>query len=278
MSQAECRRRVRYACLLLLWVAFPLSARGEGLVFVQGYLDKGQGWRESGIAQILRDAGWRDGGHLRLSPAGVYASRPEAVRGKLFYTLALPTEAPLGYQLPYLEGFMDFVRERHPRETLVLAGHSAGGVLARLYMVRHPEAGVDALITFASPHLGTGNAELGGMLGQSPLGWFAPFLGAQTLNRSQGLYHDLVRERPGTMLFWLNRQQHPQAWYVAVVREDDSLLGLGGDFVVADWSQDMNNVYALRGRVRTIRVPGGHGLAQSDGALLVRILSQLQRS
>jgi hypothetical protein len=145
-------------------------------------------------------------------------------------------------------------------------------------MVRHPQAGVDALVTFASPHLGTGSAEVGSMLGQSPLSWVAPFVGAHALNRSQGLYLDLARERPGTFLFWLNRQEHPQARYVAVVRHDDSLLGLGGDLLVADWSQNMNNVYALRGRVRTVRVSRGHGLDHTDGPLLVRVLEQLQRS
>ena len=61
------------------------------------------------------------------------------------------------------------------------------------------------------------------------LGWFTPFLGAHTLNRSQGLYQDLARERPGSLLFWLNRQEHPPARYVAVVRHDETILGMGGD-------------------------------------------------
>jgi len=271
------RRLVVYGWLVVLWL-LPGAAWAEALVLVQGYLGGADGWREAGVTDALLGAGWHDGGHLSLSPAGVHASRPAGGGVKRFYTLTLPTEAPLGYQLRHLESYMDYVRDRHPQETLIIAGHSAGGVLARLYMVRHPEAGVGALITLASPHLGTGSAEVGTMLGESPLAWFAPFLGGQTLNRSQGLYQDLARERPGTLLFWLNRQEHPPARYISIVREDDSPLGLGGDLVVADWSQDMNNVYALRGRARSVRVSGGHGLDESDGPLLVRILEHLQRS
>ncbi len=114
------------------------------------------------------------------------------------------------------------------------------------------------------------------MAGQSPLGWVAPFVGGSTLNRSQALYGDLVRERPGSLLFWLNRQAHPPATYVSIVRQDDSLFGLGGDLVVAARSQDMNQVYALRGRAWAIRTSGGHGLQASDGELLLRILRRLQ--
>ena len=158
-----------------------------------------------------------------------------------------------------------------------MVGHSAGGVLARLYLVRQPDSGVDALITIASPHLGTGSAELGAMAGQSPLAWVAPLLGGDTFNRSQSLFQDLVRERPGSLLFWLNRQPHPRARYIAIVRDDDSLLGLG-EVIVPTWSQDMNNVYALRGWVRTITVPAGHNLEETDGRLLARILRYLQSS
>jgi len=250
----------------------PLAVQAEALVLVQGYL--GDGWRDSGIIPALEAAGWEDGGRLSAGPHGVRGALRQG--GRRYYTLVLPTEAPMGHQLGYMERYLAFLRARHEHETLILAGHSAGGVLARLYMVRHPEMGIDALITIASPHLGTGSAEVGAMAGQSPLGWVAPFFGGSTLNRSQALYGELVRERPGSLLFWLNRQAHPPATYVSIVRQDDSLFGLGGDLVVAARSQDMNQVYALRGRAWAIRTAGGHGLQASDGQLLLRILRQLQ--
>jgi pimeloyl-ACP methyl ester carboxylesterase len=170
---------------------------------------------------------------------------------------------------------MQFLNTVLRARDFILAGHSAGGVLARLYMVQHPEAGVTALITIASPHRGTDSAELGLLVGQSPLGWMAPFFGGQVLNRSQALFHDLSRERPANLLFWLNRQEHPPAQYISVVRTDDSLLGLG-DLIVPSWSQDMNQVYALRGRARKITAGSNHALQPADGQLLVRILRSLQ--
>ena len=102
-------------------------------------------------------------------------------------TVDLPSEAPLFVQLQVLVPQVEYLRTHHSEEHLFLAGHSAGGVLARLYMVTHPKVPVAALITIASPHLGTGAAEIGLMAGDSPLGFLAPLVGGSTLNRSQGL-------------------------------------------------------------------------------------------
>ncbi len=269
----------RTACLWLMFLllATPAVSLGEALVFVHGYLSDANAWHSAGITAELEAVGWRDAGELKPTPWGVRSDKGAVGGSKRYYTVFLPTEATLGHQLQHLENYLDHVRHRHPHESLTLVGHSAGGVLARLYLVRHPAAKVTALITIASPHLGTRSAELGAMAGESPLGWIAPLLGGSTLSRSQSLYRELVRERPGTLLFWLNRQPHPDARYVAVVRREDSLLGLG-DFVVPTWSQDMNNVYALRGRVHTLPVAGGHGLQAEDGRLLARILRRLQSS
>jgi hypothetical protein len=142
-------------------------------------------------------------------------------------------------------------------------------------MVQNPRSGVGALVTIASPHLGTDTAEIGSLIGQTPLSWFAPMVGAGTLNRSQALYRDLSRENPQGVLFWLNRQPHPAARYVSVVRADSSLLG---DLVVPSASQDMNHVPALRGRSVRIEVRDGHGLSPGDGPVLVEILERLRRS
>ena len=79
-----------------------------------------------------------------------------------------------------------------------------------------------------------------------------------------------------TSIFWLNRQAHPQARYLSVVR--DERLSWFGDLVVPVWSQDMNQVYALRGRALTIPTSGGHSITAEDGELLVRLLRRLRLS
>lgn len=258
---------------IMLLLGLSVTSSAATLVLLQGYLGDEDDWRETGITRLLAQNGWDDAGTLRSTPYGIRADRRPPQSSRRIYTVALPSEAPLMVQLRYLEQYLDAIREFYPHESLLLAGHSAGGVLGRLYMVTHPDQPIGALITFASPHLGTESAEIGAMAGSSPLGWIAPLVGGSTLNRSQSLYYDLVRERPGSLLFWLNHQEHPSSVYVSVVRDDDGLLNLG-DLVVPAWSQDMNQVAALRGRSRKILTQGGHGLSLEDGELLLKILKK----
>ena len=268
---------VRNCARLALVICCLLPARGitETLVFVQGYLGTADNWRDSGITAVLQRHGWQDAGYLSLSRQGVRVSRPKVDSNKRFFTLDLPTEAPLQIQANYLAGYLDYIRYHYPGSALMLAGHSAGGVVARLYMVQHPDVGVAALITIASPHLGTESAELGLVVGQSPLALFAPLFGGEVFNRSQRLYRDLARQQPNNLLGWLNHQPHPPASYASIVRsKDDETFGLG-NLIVPAWSQDLNQVYALRGRAWTIRVNGGHALRAEDGKLLVNILARL---
>ena len=251
---------------IILLLVFSATTPAETLVLLQGYLGDEDYWREAGITRLLAQNGWDDAGTLRSTLYGIRADRPPPESHRRLYTVALPSEAPLMVQLRYLEHYLDVIHERYPHESLLLAGHSAGGVLGRLYMVTHPDRPVGALITFASPHLGTKSAELGAMASDSPLSWVAPLFGGSTLNRSQILYYDLVRERPGSLLFWLNREAHPSSIYFSIVRDDD--------LVVPAWSQDMNQVAALRGRARKILTSGGHALSRQDGELLLQILRQ----
>jgi triacylglycerol lipase len=255
----------------------PGMAAAEAMVLIQGYLGDDDPWRRSGVAVAFQQSGWQDGGHLLDGPEGVRRNGPDHKSPRSFYTLALPTEAPLLVQARYLERYMAYLMLRHEGESVTLVGHSAGGVLARLYMVQHPKIRIAALITIAAPHLGTGTAEAGLMASQSPLGWVAPFMGADSINRSQGLYYDLSREQPGNLLFWLNRQPHPQSRYVAVIHKDGGLFGMG-DLVVPEWSQNMNNVATLRGVVVSVAAPGEHTLNAADGPLLLELLHRLQSS
>lgn len=268
---------MRRLALLLFLGLFSFNISAEVLVLLQGYLGEDDPWRRSGVAGALISAGWQDGGHLHASPGGVISTVPPSGAPRHFYTVAVPTEAPLLVQLRHLKPLMGYVRSRHATETLRLAGHSAGGLLGRLYMVHYPDAAISALITIASPHLGTEVAEVGRVVGQSPLGWLAPLVGVESINRSQGLYHDLMREQSGNLLFWLNRQPHPVARYISVVRRDDGAFPFDNDMVVEAWSQDMNRVPVLQGRSELVLTTGDHSLNPGDGTLLVNLLLGLQR-
>ena len=126
--------------LAALWLAFlvvrPISA--DMLLLLQGYLGDDDPWRDSGAAAALSIDGWVDGGRMHPTPRGTVLQGPD--RGaKRYYTVDLPSEAPLFVQLQVLVPQVEYLRTHHPEERLFLAGHSAGGVLARLYMVTHPK-------------------------------------------------------------------------------------------------------------------------------------------
>lgn len=262
------RKGFVFFLLLGLWNPLPLMA--EALVLIQGHLSHDDSWRRSGVAMALVSSGWQDGGHLHSEPQGVMLYGPPRQGERQFYTLTLDSSAPLLIQQHQLLPYIHYLAARHAGEPLHLAGHSAGGVVARLFMVSQPEISIHTLISLASPHLGTGLAEVGRMIGQSPLGWVTPWLGANEIHRAQVLYHDLSREQPGNLLYWLNRQPHPEAHYVSLLRDSDALIPL--------WSQDMNRVPALQGRASMRVLPGGHNLHPADGHILAETLHQIGRT
>jgi triacylglycerol lipase len=259
--------------LLLLTLLLPNLASAATLILIHGYQNDGDIWRRSGIAGLLHQSGWIDQGHLVPVPGGAAPLLPSPMAGaNRLYTLSLPDEAPLLVQSDFLANYLNEVARRHPDEPMLLVGHSAGGVVARVAMVRQPQRPVAALVTIASPHLGTETVELGILAGNSPFAWVAPWVGAGMVNRSQALYHDLRAEYPGSHLFMLNRQPHPASNYISLVRPESAFLFGSGDTVVPTFSQDMNNVAALAGRVTTLPAPGRHGLNPADGVQLVHLL------
>ncbi|MDZ7750960.1 MAG: alpha/beta fold hydrolase [Gammaproteobacteria bacterium] len=269
------RPSLRALCwVFLLFMLGPVSAGAEVVVLVHGYLGDRDSWAEAEIPKALTGAGWVHGGHVLTTPQGArlqpFTRRPVTPS---FFAVELPSEAPLAFQAGRLADAMAELTRHFPDQEFILVGHSAGGVVARLYVVTQPEAPVGGLVTIASPHLGTSKAGLGLMAGQSPLGMMAPFVGLGGLNRSQGLFADLLPARPRSTLFWLNHQEHPDIPYVSIVRREGGWKD--GDLVVPEASQHLGNVPALQGRARSVMSDGGHLLTPRDGPLLVRILAGL---
>ena len=267
--------RLRSLLIAVLLLLPPTSAAAQTVVLVQGYLGSGNDWRRAGIAAALYKAGWQDIGQLSLGPYGVTRLGVTDNHRKRFVTVALPTEAPVMVQADILAKYVGALQAAHPEDDVILVGHSAGGVVARAFMVKYRPPAVKALITIASPHLGTYLAEVGRAVGNSPLSWFAPFFGGSTVHRSQALYRDLSRENPGNLVGWLNRTAHPKAKYYAIIRAQDVRRPADGDAIANAYQQDLNQVAALRGRAKTIVTPGRHGLQPGDGPLIVNILREM---
>lgn len=261
-----------FALLIFAWL-MPFTVHAQVLVLLHGYLGQGSSWRLTGVTHVLNRAGWEDGGHLRIENDEVLNYRKGmSGQDRTYYTLEMPSEAPVMVQSRLLARYMKAISQNHPGESLNIAGFSSGGIVGRAYMVmrKDDEPRVATLVTIATPHLGTQLAELGTRLQQTPLSWMAPFVGASEFNRSDVLFREMRPEQPGTLLYWLNRQEHPTANYISVIKGGNSFLG--GDFVVPAYSQNMNNVIALRGTSNIIRSTGGHMLTYEDALLLVQIM------
>jgi len=258
----------------IFWIyLFSHSVLADRLVFVQGYIEESSNWATSGVVQQLESHQWHKGGAYYYTKQGLgqkasqYQSAPNQ-----YFTVELPTEASLREQAFYLTAYLKHLRSVSPYERLILVGHSAGGVLSRLVMVQNPSLNVSMLITIASPHLGSDLAELANLVGSTPLALFTPFIGAETLNRSQGLYADLLPEQPGRFLYELNRQPHPKAQYISIVRNPNAEDG--GDLVVPAYSQDMRQVFVLKNKARSYIVNGGHSLNSDDGLLIFDLITR----
>jgi triacylglycerol lipase len=249
-----------FSLLFLSLLSLPSHA-GLSLVLIHGYLSDGSAWRPTGIVYTLQQAGWIDAGHL-FPNSQIPKAVPSPAKHYV-YTVTLPSEAPLPMQAQWLDFYLRNLQERHPNNSLILVGHSTGGVVARLVMVTSGIP-IEGLVTIATPHLGTDKAEWGALLSNSPFSWVAPFFGLDTINRSRSLYRDLMREHPSNLLFWLNRQPHPKAFYVSIIRVRDEW--------VPPYSQDLNDVPALHGLAKTITTVGTHSLHPADGPILVSLL------
>ncbi len=263
-----------FALVCALFTLSPGAVFADTLLLVPGYLGSAQSWRGNLIPNGLSRAGWLDAGHLSVGPRGTFVPRYKVGGKKRLYTIDIPTEAPLVVQADLIAQYVALVQRRHKGERVILVGHSAGGVASRLAMVRHPDLKVYGLLTIASPHLGSGMADLGRDVSNSPLSWFAPFMGANTINRSRALYHDLGREGPHNLLGWLNRSPHPDAHYVSVIRTENGDVA-SGDSMTVGWRQNMNFVPALRGRARTYVSIGNHALRPADAVLIAQILEHI---
>ncbi|GAB6041539.1 esterase/lipase family protein [Endothiovibrio diazotrophicus] len=269
----------RSPLLALLWLALLVAtpARADLLVLVHGWAADADTWFRSGVVPVLEGHGWRDGGVVVAGPGGVYRVGGRGDGERTVYRAQSIAEAPLTLQAGQLLAELRYLRARYPDQPLHLVGHSAGGLVARLALVAPGAPRVDTLITIATPNLGTGRA-LQGLEVAEGRPFFCPGPGVDFLKEmvgggsyrylrdSRAALVDLTPVAPGNLTDWLNRQPHPDIAYYAVVRQ-------GGDALVPAFSQDLNQVPALRGRATLYLTPAGHGLTPADGELVARILS-----
>ena len=260
-----------------------VGAKADILVLVHGYLGSADSWEASGVNSVLEANGWKRGGLISSSPdavAPVYVGPGKDANNKV-YVVDLPAEAPIAVQTDQFLGMLATIQTMHPDDPLIIVGHSAGGIVARMALVRGQPENIKALITIASPHVGTtrANQAIDATDESGPFGFVKSFFGGSdydTLRRSRGLLYDLAHPHPGSLLYWLNAQEHPDIKYVSVVRLNP--VGFAGDELVPGYSQDMNNVPPIQGNSSVIVTPAGHTLVAQDATTLLEILNRLDDS
>ncbi len=255
------------------------ASYAETVVLVHGYLSNSNDWKETKVTQPLQQAGWDYGGnytHTKTAQFDIATPPLEQVKakGKKYFTVDLPADAPIETQAYVLGFYLKHLYEQR-KEPLVLIGHSAGGVVARAWLTMPQAQPTKALITIASPHLGTPLADLAALSVKTPLNEAVRILGLKNFRKSKAVFSDLQKEKQGNFLYWLNRQQHPDIRYVSVIRRQKTGLLKKFDYVVPRKSQDMNNVWAIRGHSAVLLTEGDHYLSETDGTyikdLLIRI-------
>ena len=262
--------KIILALLIFLSVISPTQA--DTIVLLHGYLGTSQDWKHSGIIQQLDSAGWRDAGVLSIQQEKVISSNEKNNFTRRLYSVELESEQSIDAQANQLDRYLEYIRHLHSEQQIILVGHSAGGLVARLYMVKTPNTDIGALVTIASPHLGTEKAQYAQAVSEN-LVWVESLPGIGKLYRSQGLFFDLIPNRSDNLIGWLNYQEHPPARYYSIVREETD--GAMQDFIVPSWSQDMNEVYALRGQCESFQVKSMHSLSHKDGEIVKDILIDL---
>jgi pimeloyl-ACP methyl ester carboxylesterase len=266
--------------LLLISNTVSNTASAEVMLLIHGYLGDANSWEKSGINNALDQSGWKRAGMFRGSPQGpkLYLTKNNKTN-KQVYVATLPSNAPVMFQADTLKAIIDQISQRHKKQKIILVGHSAGGVVARMALIRHKLQNISALITIASPHLGTARANqaLNITANHGPFNIVKNVVGGDDYNalkHSRALMIDLLPPRPGNMLDWLNNQTHPKINYSSIIRSDNN--GKQGDFYVPGFSQNMNNVNALQNRSSTYVTSTSHFLTQQDAHTIISIIEQFK--
>lgn len=277
-----CKRYFRKSLLNFLFICgflvlMPLSAlQAKTVVLIHGYLSNASIWNTSGFSQVLARNGFLQGDTYNFNPWGMMVPRPIARHVNAFYSVELPAQTNLQTQEGILLQYLQHLSAQR-QEPLTLVGHSAGGLVARLFLLDPNRTPVNGLITIATPHLGTPTADLAYLAGNSPIGMMFSMAGEDTLHDSRGLLSDLKEEKQGSFLFWMNRQRHPNIHYASIVRKNEDIAKPKQfDFIVPAASQDMNNIWSLRGRSGVAITTNNHALSNKDGLVVLDILKQIK--
>lgn len=265
--------------LMLFGVSF--SSKAEILLLVHGFQSDMFTWQRAGIITVLEQHGWQKTDYLIAANKGIVPLHtPEKIPEKKIVSLQLPSNIQLRTQANMFTAALHHLADQYPNESVIIAGHSLGGLTARLSLVKNGVFQVKGLITIAAPHLGTDLA----MMGMQELNdnvmskWFKRMFGGgryQMLEDSAPVIYDILPARPGNMLYALNQQPHPNIKYISVVRSYPN--GYLGDNIVPGYSQNMHSVAAIGQGSTRILQGTRHDLTKQDAYSLLNAIDLIHK-
>jgi len=262
--------------VITLALLITSNVQAKTMVLIHGFLSDSAHWWKSGFVQPLLRSGWVNGGNYTNSPWGLMVPTGLDTKANVFVTVDLPSKANLQIQEAVLSQYLQQLYLMR-QEPITLVGHSAGGLVGRLYAIDPRHQPINGLITIATPHLGTPAANVASLAGNSPVGIMASFAGLDELRDARGLLSDIKEPRPGTFLGWMNQQPHPDIHYASIIRKNESITRQGSfDYIVPPFSQDMNNVWALKSRSGFALSTTSHALNGEDGRIVVEIMQYIK--
>jgi len=260
--------------LILLLTLNPTVLSAKTLVLIHGYMEDGMVWRNQGVTLPILQNNWSDGGSFTMRSDGIQnysRSKSIPLKRDVFYTVELPWTRSIDQQATILRYYLALIYAKR-QQAITLVGHSNGGLVARYALVSGENLPINALISIATPHLGSPLAQLANLAHKTPVNELSQLAGNQLLKDSERLFKQLKPEKPSNFLYWLNHQIHPSITYISIIRENTALLPHKFDYVVPPYSQNMNKIFALRNKSATFSVNKNHSLNSLDGRLINQLI------
>lgn len=274
---ARYHKRKKYFLSTFFWFAALMSSaiQAETIILLHGYSGDSKQWRNDGVLPVLQRAGFVYQGDFHTVRNHIYQAPVPTVAEKenIVYTVDLPDQLSIELQAVMLGVYLQSIYEKR-KEPFVLVGFSAGGLVARAWLTSKYHLPTKALMTIATPHLGTPVAKYAEKIGKTPLKVLVDVATPFNLGHSKKVLQELRPAKKGSYLYWLNHLPHPDIFYYSIIRREKSLLKK--DYVVPLYSQDMNNVAGISGRSASLLTVGRHSLTPADGVYILQLLRIMQ--
>jgi len=128
-------------------------------LFIPGLGFTGKFWSDSKMFQLFKEYGWKYGGDIKTiqTDEGIKIESKDSLIPAHIYSITFSnTQLPIQQQGKEVAKAVEFIKELNQKDTVVLYGHSMGGLAAREYLQSsYYQNDVAAYISIGTPHQGS---------------------------------------------------------------------------------------------------------------------------